>query len=174
MQPVPNADDFHIYDGLPPEEVDKLVAMAQKSETDKFAAASAKAYERLYAVVEHMATQLDAFATGKIKKFNDSLLGNIVEIVEAMPALNITGDPKLDALAAQARELTNYAMVDLRKNADTRKAAAKEAKALAQAIVPRGEETTVTAADKVSGQQGVQAQPAGSMASVFADMLGEA
>jgi hypothetical protein len=187
VQPVPNADDFRIYDGLPQDEVDKLVAMAKKAEIDKFAAASAKAYERLYAVVEHMATQLDAFGKGKIKKFNDSLLGNIAEIVEAMPALNITGDPKLDDFAIKARDLTHYAIVDLRKNEGTRKAAAKEAAVLAKAMAPlAGAGTTVTAAPAVDNplpQQVVQpAVPkppvkvtpsSENIASVFADFMGK-
>lgn len=161
VQPVPNADDFRIYDGLPPDEVDKLVETARTVEADRYATATAKAQEQLLDVVTKMATQLEAFGSGKIKKFNDTLVGNINELIDAMPALNITGDPRLDALAKQAKELTMYALVDLRKDKGVRDAAITEAKALAKQIAPEARAPEVTTVSRAPSDA----------AALFADML---
>lgn len=132
VQTMPNVEDFRIIEGVPAEEVEKLVSVAKNSVETRVQAAMDVAYEKLYEVVAKMATTLAAYSDGSIKKFNDTLVGNIAELVEAMPALNITGDPKLANLATQAAELAQYAAVDLRKNPEVRKAAITEAKALAQ------------------------------------------
>lgn len=160
VQPLPSADDFRIYDGLPPDEVEKLVQLARNSERERFQAATQDATERLLEVVEHMATSLQAYGSkGKGAKFYESTLTNITEIVEAMPSLNITGDARLDALAAQARELTTYSLVDLKQNKDVRDAAIKEAAMLVKEI--KGEATPAAA----------PVAPVANVKSVFADML---
>lgn len=179
VQTMPDADDFRDVEGVPQEEVDKLVGIAKNSVETRVQGAMDIAYNKLFTVVSKMATTLEQFGGGEIKKFNDTLVGNITELVDAMPALNITGDAKLDTLAQQARELTQYALIDLRKNKDVRDAAIKEAKALVKVMQPA---TTVpdaaapAAPDNMLPQQVVPkaaATEASDMASVFADMLGD-
>lgn len=131
VQTLPNVEDFRVIEGVPQEEVEKLVGVAKNSVEARVKAAMDVAYEKLYEVVAKMASTLTAYSDGSIKKFNDTLVGNIAELVEAMPALNITGDAKLASLAAQAQELAQYAAMDLRKNPEVRKAAITEANALA-------------------------------------------
>lgn len=131
---LPNHADFRIVDGVPKDEVEKLVGLAKSSTETRINAAMEEAYQRLYDVVSKMANTLTAYGDEDIKKFNDTLVHNITDLVEVMPALNIVGDPKLDALASQARELTQYALVDLRQNAKVRNAAIREAAKLAQAV----------------------------------------
>lgn len=131
---LPNAEDFRVVDGVPKEDVDKLVAIAKNSVETRVQSAMDTAYTKLFDVVSKMARTLEQFGNGEIKKFNDTLVGNIAELVDAMPALNITGDPKLANLAVQAKELAQYAAVDLRKDKAVREAAIKEAQALAKAF----------------------------------------
>lgn len=131
---LPNHEDFRIVDGVPKAEVEKLVSNAKSSTETRINAAMDEAYQRLYDVVSKMGNTLTAYGNEEVKKFNDTLVHNISELVDVMPALNITGDPKLQALADQARELTQYALVDLRQNAKVRNAAIREASKLAQAV----------------------------------------
>lgn len=134
VRPVPNADDFRICEGLPPAEVDKLVQRAQLDERSRFADAQEHAAKTLLEVVEKFAVTLKQFKGKEIKKFNDTLSTNIADVADAIPALNITGDARIDALAAAARELTAYDLADLRKNDAVRDAAIREASTLAQQI----------------------------------------
>ena len=145
VQTMPNVEDFRVLDGVPKEEVDKLVDTAKANVEDRVQAAMAEAFERLFGVVQKFGTTLEAYGAGGVKKFNDSLVGNIAELVDAMPALNITGDPKLEALTAKARELTAYAAMDLRKMPEVRQAAMTEAQALV-AMFTGGAEERPTAA----------------------------
>lgn len=177
VQTLPNVDDFRVLDGVPQDEVDKLVGVAKNSVESRVQAAMETAYERLYEAVAKMATTLDAFGKKEVRSFHDTLVGNIADLVEVMPALNITGDAKLAELATKARELTMYAAVDLRKDNDVRTAAIAEAKALAAEI--KG-----TTEQEEADHQHIAALEAGSATLVprpedgpinralFADMLG--
>lgn len=147
VQPIPIADDFRVVEGIPPDEVDKLVGKASQAADARLNAAMEDAYQRLYDVVAKMASTLDAYGAKEIRKFNDTLVGNIAELVEVMPALNLTGDPKLAKLAEQAKALTTYSLVDLRKDDGVRDAAAHEARALAQLILPCDAESSAKAAE---------------------------
>lgn len=129
-QSLPNTEDFRVVDGLAQEEVDRLVNVARTGVEEKVSAAMQEAFQRLFGVVEKMASTLEDFGDQKIKKFNNTLVSNIADIVAVMPALNILGDPKLDALAAEAKDLTSFDPDDLRKDDKSRKAAIEEARAL--------------------------------------------
>lgn len=159
VQPIPHAADIRVVEGISTAEADKLVAAAQSGVEAKINAAMEGVYQSLYDVVNKMATTLEGYDAKEIKKFNDTLVSNIADIVEAMPALNITGDPKLAEFARQAKDLSTYACVDLRKDQRARQSAAKEAKALAAAIKPAPVTTVSTPAAAVS-------------ADTFVDMLG--
>lgn len=131
VMPMSSADDFRVVDGVPKDEVDKLVKVAQSATEARIAEAMKEAYQRLYTVVAKMANTLEQYGAGTMKKFNDSLVENISEIVGVMPALNLTGDPKLAALAKDAEQLAAYSLVDLRKNDSVRDAAINDARKLA-------------------------------------------
>lgn len=127
---LPNSDDFRVVDGVPQAEVDKLCEIAANSTEARIAAGMQEAYKRLFTVVSKMATTLTQYGDKEIKKFNDTLTGNIGDLVAIMPALNIADDPKLNALTSEAKNLVDYDLADLRKDEGTRKAAIKEAAAL--------------------------------------------
>lgn len=128
---LPNAEDFRVVDGVTHAEADRLVANAQRDVESRIEVAMAEAHNRLYEVVAKMANTLQQYGDKTIKKFNDSLVGNIADLVKIMPALNLTNDPKLADLARQAQELTQYDMAMLRKDDSVRSAAISEATALA-------------------------------------------
>lgn len=128
---VPEAADFRIVDGLPPEEVERLVASANERMDQRITAAIDEAYDRLREVVVKFATTLDDYGNKRIKKFNDTLSTNIGEIAGLIPALNLTSDPQLTALALEAKALTAYDLKDLRKDEAVRNAAIAEARLVA-------------------------------------------
>jgi hypothetical protein len=132
VMPVSSAEDFRVVDGgIPQSEVDRLIKVTESSVQDRIQGAMGEAYEKLYQVVAKMANTLEQYGAGTIKKFNDSLVENIVEIVGVMPALNLTGDPHLNALADDAKQLANYSVIDLRKSDTVRDAAINDARNLA-------------------------------------------
>ena len=127
---VPEAQDFRIIDGLPPEEVERLVHDAQDGVERRINAAMADAHERLIEVVVKMATTLKQYGSKEIKKFNDTLITNIQDLCAVMPSLNLTNDKRLTELTRRAERLSTYDLKDLRGMPELREAAIAEAMAV--------------------------------------------
>lgn len=128
---VPDAADFRIVEGLPAEEVERLVSEAAASVEARVKAAMDELYDRLYEVVAKMASTLTLYGNKEIKKFNDTLISNITDLTALIPALNLTSDKHLTGLATEAARLATYDLRDLRSMPEVRDAAIKEARALA-------------------------------------------
>lgn len=143
---VPEAQDFRIIDGLPPEEVERLVSDATAGIERRVQAAVDDAYGRLNEVVVKFHTTLDDFGTKRIKKFNDTLVSNITDIASLIPALNLTNDATLAALAVDALKLTVYDLKELRGDAAVRNAAIAEARVLAAKFPGAGADAAMAAA----------------------------
>lgn len=144
--PLPNVDDFRVVEGVAPDEVERLCEQAADAVEEKIKAGMDEAYNRLYTVVSKMATTLRQYGNKEVKKFNDTLVTNIGDLVAIMPALNITNDPRLAALATEAEALALYSAADLRANESARSAAMKEAEALAQKFAGEVEAAPVVGA----------------------------
>ena len=185
VQPMPASDDFRVVDGVPQAEVDRLVQVAQDHVQARVGEAMKEAYRRLYEVVAKMANTLEQYGNKTVKKFNDSLVENIAEIVAVMPALNLTKDPHLEALASEAKQLALYSAMDLRRDEHTREAAIQDARALAVKFkgvvaeaslppplatkpeVPQAPRLVLTAEQLAT----IPTIPASSAQALFADML---
>lgn len=161
-EPVPDATDFRIMDGLPPEEVERLVQEAAQRGEAKVQAAMDEAYERLLDVVVKMSSTLKQYGDKEIKKFSDSLVGNIKSLVELMPSLNLTNDPHLAALTDDARLLTEYDPKELRTNEKARQAAIADARALAAKFsIATGDNDTLREEAACAAEPEAAAIPAG-------------
>lgn len=165
---LPNSEDFRVVDGVPQEEVDKLCQIASNSVEAKIAAGMAEAYKRLFSVVSKMSTTLTQYGDKEIKKFNDTLVGNISDLVAIMPALNLTDDPVLNALTSEAKQLVDYDLTDLRKDDKTRKSAIIEAGKLAAKFAQLLGDNSV---DKGYAVPSVPPVGKSVTANLFADML---
>lgn len=154
VQPIPTAADFRDVGGVPQAEVDRLVEIATNAEKDKVASLMREAFERLYGVVAKLANTLESYGNKTTRKFNDSLVDNIGEIVAVMPALNLTNDPTLAALTDEAKQLTMYSAFDLRQNESVRNAAITEARTLAMKF--KGHVSASQPADDTPVQPSVQ------------------
>lgn len=79
---------------------DLKVTMAAQ-EQERFRVMMSGAYERLHAAVKRIHTQCSK-PDGKIY---DTLTGNLKDLLEVLPAMNLTDDPKFDKLCVDAQRL---------------------------------------------------------------------
>jgi hypothetical protein len=77
-------------------------------------------------------TEYNAGADGNKPRLYDSMITNIVEIVDVLPKLNIAGDTELDRMASEIRKSLVVDPQELRKSETMRSDAAKAAADIAQ------------------------------------------
>ncbi len=131
VDPVPDAQDIRVLEGFDGQDVSKLVENAEKRATRRAQEGVAHAAKMLFDVVNHMHSRLAVGPKDKGGEFRDTLIENISAIIPIMPTLNITNDPELAKLCAQAEKLALYSPDELRANMETRAKAATASKALA-------------------------------------------
>ena len=131
---LPNSDDIRVVEGIEPTELEKIIKHAQDSERARVGKAMESAAEKLHKVVASMHATMSVKIGDKGAKFNDSKLENILAMAELIPTLNLTNDPKLAKLAAEAKKLATKSPEELREDEVKRAAAAGEAKALADKL----------------------------------------
>ena len=121
--PMPDAEDFRavLSEGAVSEIKEQIRAEQAKAIED----AMRDPYERLYKAVSGMAAKL----ADKKGIFRDTLVTNIVELCQILPALNLTGDAQLEKLRQQAEQLVKgLDPQDLREVPAVRRATAKKAR----------------------------------------------
>lgn len=129
FDPLPTGGDFRVAVAASDmariqQEIDERLQAAQVT-------AMRDLWGRLHAVISRMAERLgDAD-----NKFKDSLVGNIVELIDLLPALNVADDPNLEAMRRRVEKtLCQYDPKELRNNDKERGAAAREAQAILDAM----------------------------------------
>jgi hypothetical protein len=125
--PLPSGEDFRVQLG------DSQVAIIRQSIEANMQAAAADAmrdvWQRVHDAVSHMAERLQ---DGKAI-FRDSLVGNLREIVNLLPALNLAQDAQLEATRQRlAGYLCTLEPDALRSDMRTRSDAAREAAEVAR------------------------------------------
>lgn len=128
--PLPEANDFRV-------ELGDLEERRIKAEIEERMAAAVEQahrslWQRVHEAVAHMVERLNAYqkdADGKVMAtFRDSLVGNVRELVELLPRLNLTNDPELERMRQRiARELAVEEAETLRDNATVRASVARAA-----------------------------------------------
>src|SRR5216684_998322 len=88
-------------------------------------------WTRLSSVVAKMSERLNAYTeteNGVVGTFRDTLVTNIVELLDVVPLLNITSDPAIDQFCKRIRrELTAHSPEELRDSEIVRKDTARRA-----------------------------------------------
>lgn len=129
IRPLPTAEDFRVQVG--DDEVKRIRKSIEEESKKTVEAAMKEVWGRLRDVVAHMAERLNAYKVtedGTEGKFRDSLVGNIAELLDVVPSLNLTQDPALDQFAADIRKrLTAVTATVLRDDETVRKATAAAA-----------------------------------------------
>ena len=128
---LPDSADIRVVEGIDADELKVLSDEARTSEQRRIAHAMEVVAQKLHKVVKSMHTTMSTPNGEKGGKFNNTKLENILLVAEQIPFLNLTNDPKLKALAAEAKKLATKSPDELREDDVKRKAAAKEAETLA-------------------------------------------
>lgn len=147
VRPMPTADDFRVSIG--DEQRERIKRQIAESVEASLRVGTRKLWQRLYKVVSHMAARMSEYNTaesGNKPKLYDSIVTNIVDLVDVLPKLNITGDVDLDRMADEVRHALLVDPKELRKSelvrANTAKAAAEIAQRMAAYMgVPAPQET---------------------------------
>lgn len=107
ITPLPASADFRC--DLSDAEVAKIQADVEKRIGDQFDIATRELFQRVAGAVTHLRDKLSAYEvdaeTGKVKSpFRDSAIGNLREIVDLLPRLNVTGNADLEDVARRLSE----------------------------------------------------------------------
>lgn len=94
IRPVPDADDFRV--DISNDEIERIKQQISE-ESDKLQKeAMDELWQKLYTPVKKMA---DKLSDKDAKRYHKSLIGNIVEITDILPKLNIGNDKALETLS---------------------------------------------------------------------------
>jgi hypothetical protein len=133
--PFPDADDFRAdLDDDTVADIKRELAETSKHVVSKAMECTA---QQIVETVGHMATKLSEYKTGGPGEhiFRDSLVNNVRELAELLPAFNLTDDPKLTKITNRiVKELCAEDAAVLRTNDDVRKAVQKSADDIVAAV----------------------------------------
>lgn len=126
--PLPDVDDFRV--ALGDQDRERIKRQIAESIQASLRVGARELWQRLYKVVSHMSQRMaeyNAAADGQKPRLYDSMITNIVEIVEVLPKLNIAGDTELDRMACEVRRSLVVDPQELRKSETMRSDTAKAA-----------------------------------------------
>lgn len=122
MNPVPSGG--HLLLQIEERELEAVRASLDAQVAERVKSAQKELWSRLHGVVKAMAERL----SDKKAIFRDTLVGNIEDLCDLLPALNTSDDPDLEAMRLEIEEkLTSYTPKELRKDSDARADTAKAA-----------------------------------------------
>ncbi len=126
---IKEAADFRV--DLGDAETARIKAEIETRVQSQIALAVKDIWTRLSSVVAKMSERLNAYTeteNGVVGTFRDTLVTNIVELLDVVPLLNITSDPAIDQFCKRIRrELTAHSPEELRDSEIVRKDTARRA-----------------------------------------------
>lgn len=133
--PIPKGS--HLQISISEDELAEMQKEIEEKVKDSMSIAMDELWQRVYTVTSALKERMTPQA-GQDKTFRDSLIGNISELADILPKMNITGDAQLDEVAADLRrELASYDPAALRIDRGMRKEAAKRADAILDKVSRR-------------------------------------
>jgi hypothetical protein len=133
VMPLPDAGDFRV--ALGDEEKDRIKRQITAAVEASLQVGSRELWQRLYEAVSHMAERLTAYKVtgeGVEHPFRDSIVTNLVKLVDVLPKLNVTNDPELERLTCQVHASLLVDPKELRQSESVRAETAKTAAEIAQ------------------------------------------
>jgi len=123
IEALATSNDFRVQ--IDADHVEKVKAQIEEAAMKRVQNAQADVWKRLMEKVSYFAERLgnpDAV-------FRDSTVGNIEELIELIPGLNVLDDPDIEMIRQQVQaKLTGHSATDIRKDADLREELAGDAK----------------------------------------------
>lgn len=126
IKPMPEGKDFRTK--LSEDAVKAIVKDIERRSDQRLEAAMKDVFSRVQDAVTKMTERLRDYQPAKDGKkasgiIRDTLVYNINELADLMPALNVTGDPRIDELAAQLKaDLVEHSPEILRSDVKVRQA----------------------------------------------------
>lgn len=119
--PLPDSRDFRL-DDMPEEAMAELKEQADLRVAEAVSEARNDLYRRLTERLEHIVKRMNEVAVKKEgSRIHASLLNNLSELCQLIPALNVTKDQELENLRQRVlREIAPFDIDDVRDNEDTR------------------------------------------------------
>jgi hypothetical protein len=128
--PITHSSDWRIG-GLSGDETEKLAAAVAERERELLAGAMKSVWERLHKVV---AKVVDVLGTADAI-FRDTLIGNVVDLCNILPDLNLEDDPQLEDLRKEVeKSIGSLDPALLREDPEGRKRMAEDAKEILDKI----------------------------------------
>jgi hypothetical protein len=119
--PLPSAGDWRI--DISNEAEAQLRKQYADYYTDQLNRAMLDMVKRAHEVLGRMSDRLDYVSDADKKVFHDTLVDNVLEIVELFRSCNVTGDPVIEEAYQRLSEALNFVTpADLRKDAALRRA----------------------------------------------------
>lgn len=138
IKPMPEGKDFRAK--LSEDAVKAIVKDIERRSDQRLEAAMKDVFARVQDVVGKMSERLREYQPGANGKkasgiIRDTLVYNINELADLMPALNVTGDPRIDELAAALKaDLVEHSPEILRADAKVRQATISKADKLLKKV----------------------------------------
>ena len=136
VRPLPDANDFRVQLGN--DEKERVKKQITASVHASLQVATRDLWQRLYEAVSHMSERLQAYKVVDDKvehPFRDTIVTNLIKLVDVLPKLNVAKDADLDRLTQQVRKSLLVDPEELRKSqsfrTDTAAAAASIANQMA-------------------------------------------
>jgi hypothetical protein len=135
VMPLPNTNDIRVLKEIPKHIRDELEESLKAEMHKAHASTVGHAFSELYKPIAHMATTLQKYHDGEVKRLFDSVVENVRTIAVFARKLNIARDATLDDLAQEAEDLVaNLTMKDLKESDGQRVLTAQKAENLAARI----------------------------------------
>jgi len=132
VMPLPDAGDFRVT--LGDEEKQRIKRQITLTVEASLQVGTRELWHRLYEAVQHMAGRLAAYKVTDDDvehPFRDTVVTNLVKLLDVLPKLNITSDPELERLGEQVRGALLVDPRELRQSDSTRPQTAKLASQIA-------------------------------------------
>ena len=135
ISPVPSTSTLGDLAGIPQEELDSIAEKVKNNESERTESAMRDLWDRLYTAVSAMRTKLSTEIGDDGSTFRDSLVGNLGDLVDLLPSLNLTADKNLEAMyRAVETNLCTADVKELRQDPIAREVVANDAQKILNAM----------------------------------------
>ena len=125
---IPTGADFRVQ--MKEDDAARIRQEIDTHNAAKLGVAVKTLWDRVFSTVQHFAERMEGD-----EKFKSATIDNLYELVDDLPAMNITNDPNLTALHAEIKSrLGGLTAPELRKNTQLRAAARTDAQAIVSKI----------------------------------------
>jgi len=131
IMPIPDVSDIRL--DLDEENVKRVQEQMEERFKVMFSNSVADVWARIRDVLQALADKMRVYGQddGVCRKMHDSILGNICQLVDLMPGLNVTQDPELDEMTDKMRKaFCSLAVENLCQDAMLRQDVADEAEGM--------------------------------------------